>query len=89
MSTRERAVNDLQVERSVEFMHTAAAIRAVLSDSITSSSGRRRQQPGEAQEAPFSDLPIHRGSRAGVDGRVGALPELSGGQSRRPVAGCG
>ena len=63
MSSRQRAVSDLQVEQSDEFMHGAAAARGVPSGSTARSIGRRRQQPGEAQEAPFADLSVHRGQR--------------------------
>ena len=63
MSSRQRAVHDLQVEQSDEFMHAAAAGRGVPSGPTAHSSGRRQQQPGEAQEAPFSDLSVHRGPR--------------------------
>ena len=63
MSSRQHAVNDLQVDQSVEFMQSAAANRGVPSGPTARSSGRRQQQPGEAQEAPFSDLSVHRGPR--------------------------
>ena len=63
MSSRQHAVHDLQVEQSDEFMHAAAAGRGVPSGSTASSSGRRQQQPGEAQEAPFTDLSVHRRQR--------------------------
>ena len=70
MSSRQRAVHDLQVEQSDEFMHAAAAGRGVPSGPTAHSSGRRQQQPGEAQEAPFADLSVHRGQRLDADGRV-------------------
>ena len=56
-------MNDLQVDRSVESKHAAAADRCVPSGSTACSSERRRQQPGEVQEAPFADLSVHRGPR--------------------------
>ena len=63
MSSREHAVNDLQVDRSVESKHAAAADRCIPSGPTGCSSERRRQQPGEVQEAPFADLSVHRGPR--------------------------
>ena len=70
MSSREHAVNDLQVDQSVESKHAAAAHRCVALGSIARSSERRRLQPGEVQEAPFADLSVHRGPRRDADGRV-------------------
>ena len=70
MSSREHAVNDLQVDRSVESKHAAAADRCVPSGPTGCSSERRRLQPGEVQEAPFADLSVHRGPRRDADGRV-------------------
>ena len=63
MSSREHAVNDLQVDQSVESKHAAAADRCVALGSTARSSERRRLQPGEVQEAPFADLSVHRGPR--------------------------
>ena len=63
MSSRQHAVNDLQVDQSVESMQAAAADRCVPSGSTACSSERRRQQPEEVQEAPFADLSVHRGPR--------------------------
>ena len=56
-------MNDLQVDQSVESKHAAAADRCVPSGPTDCSSERRRQQPGEVQEAPFADLSVHRGQR--------------------------
>ena len=70
MSSREHAVNDLQVDQSVESKHAAAADRCVALGSTARSSERRRLQPGEVQEAPFADLSVHRGPRLMHDDRV-------------------
>ena len=56
-------MNDLQVDRSVESKHAAAADRCIPSGPTGCSSERRRLQPGEVQEAPFADLSVHRGPR--------------------------
>ena len=56
-------MNDLQVDQSVESTHAAAADRCVPSSSTACGSERRRQQPGEVQEARFADLSVHRGPR--------------------------
>ena len=69
MSPREHAVNDLQVDQSVESKHVAAADRCVPSSSTACSSERRRQQPEEVQEAPFADLSAPRAA-ADADGRL-------------------
>ena len=63
MSSREHAVNDLQVDQSVESMHAAAAGRCVPSGSTIRTSGRQREQAGEEQGAPFADLSHHPGPR--------------------------
>ena len=62
MSSRQRAVNDLQVEQSDEFMHAAAAGRGVPSGSTTRSIGRRRQQPGERRKLRSPTSPCTAGS---------------------------
>ena len=49
------------VEQIVEPMRAATSGRALPSGSTGHSSGRRQEQPGEAQQAPFSDLPVHGG----------------------------
>ena len=51
------------VEQSVESMRAAAAGHGLPSESASSSNRRPREQPGEAQEAPFSDRLVHRGLR--------------------------
>ena len=73
MSSREHAVNDLQVDQSVESKHAAAADRCVPSGPTDCSSERRRQQPGEVQEAPFADLSVHRGPGATAAAEMAAF----------------
>ena len=50
-------------EQSVEPVRAAAAERCRPSASTAQCSARPWEQPGEEQEAPFSDHPVHRGSR--------------------------
>ena len=50
-------------EQSVEPVRAAAAERCRPSASTAQCSARPWEQPGEEQEAPFCDHPVHRGSR--------------------------
>ena len=62
MSSRKHAVNDLQVDQSVESKHAAAADRCVPSSSTACSSERRRQQPGERRKLRSPTSPCTAGS---------------------------
>ena len=69
-TSRQHAVSDLQVEQGVESEHAMAAGRGVPLGSTALSSETQREQPGEAQRAPFSDLSVRHASRDDAGGRV-------------------
>ena len=69
-TSRQHAVNDLQVEQGVDSKHATAAGRGVLLGSTAHTSETQQEQPGEAQRAPFFDLSMRHAPRDDADGRV-------------------